>query len=78
MPTYPQVFHRDLFVTLLEKGTLEYQQSLSKGRQLWSKPVCALQKASDSHLGPQDPGQHFPSHGHELLHLPICFLWHMT
>lgn len=32
MPTYPQVFHKDLFVTPLEKGILEYQQSLSKGK----------------------------------------------
>lgn len=32
MPTYPQVFHKDLFVRLLEKGIPEYQQTLSKGK----------------------------------------------
>lgn len=56
MPTYPQVFHKDLFVTLLEKGILEYQQSLSKSNTgqnlyvLYKKQVILIwaQKSRDS------------------------------
>lgn len=45
MPTYPQVFHKDLFVTLLEKGILEYQQSLSKGEATLVKTCMCSEKS---------------------------------
>lgn len=45
MPTYPQVFHKDLFVTLLEKGILEYQQSLSKGKATLVKTCMCSAKS---------------------------------
>jgi len=44
MPTYPQAFHKDLFVTPLEKGILEYQQSLSKGKaSILKSCTCSAQ-----------------------------------
>lgn len=59
-PTCPQVFHRGLFVTPLEKGILESQQSLAKGKATVLKSCTCSAQCKWLSAQPTRDGTSFP------------------